>query len=148
MFKINICGGLPLSHSYAIVFAFHFNFIYVSETYNFVKLYYDLWSITRDHGLFSVTSQFKLYKWLSIENLISIDYLLMTFLQKFKRKNQYKTTWNNFFTQKQLLSNNRKSIIMKVFKNYRVQNKFRIWSSILIILMLVIRLVGGSVGKC
>ena len=38
-------------------------------------------------------------------------------------------------------------MIMKVFKNYRVQNMFKIWFSILSIFMTVGRSVGGSVGK-
>ena len=34
---------------------------------------------------------------------------------------------------------------VKVFKKYKVQNKFRIWSSILTILMIASRWVGGQV---
>ena len=36
---------------------------------------------------------------------------------------------------------------VKVFKNYRVQNKFRIWFSILPILIIISRWVGGPVGR-
>ena len=50
-------------YSSAIAFTFDCNFTYVSETYDFVELYYDLWRFTPDlagSGLFSARSQFKI----------------------------------------------------------------------------------------
>ena len=50
-------------YSEAIAFTFDCNFTYVSETYDFTELYYDLWRFTpdiSDPGLFSTISQFKI----------------------------------------------------------------------------------------
>ena len=96
IFKRKNCGK-------AIVFAFHFNFTFVSKTYDFTGLYYDLRSFTRDLSLFSIISQFKV---IILINTKSYFYFYRkhvwsnNFLQKISRLNRYKTTLNYFFTQK------------------------------------------------
>ena len=40
---------------------FQCNFTYVSETYDFMERYYDLWSFIPDLGLILTISQFKRY---------------------------------------------------------------------------------------
>ena len=96
IFKRKNCGK-------AIVFAFHFNFTFVSKTYDFTGLYYDLRSFTRDLSLFSITSQFKV---IILINTKSYFYFYRkhvwsnNFLPKISRLNRYKTTLNYFFTQK------------------------------------------------
>ena len=73
IFKRKNCGK-------AIVFAFHFNFTFVSKTYDFTELYYDLRSFTRDLSLFSIISQFKVI--ILINRKSYFYYGLITFFQK------------------------------------------------------------------
>ena len=51
-------------YSSAIVFIFNCYFTYVSETYDFIELYHDLWRFIldlADPGLFSTICQFNIY---------------------------------------------------------------------------------------
>ena len=45
-------------YSWDIVFKFHWNFTYASESYDFPELYYELWSFTPDLGIFSAILYF------------------------------------------------------------------------------------------
>ena len=69
----------------AIFFAYHFNFTFVSEAYDFMELYCDLWSFTRDPLPFSIISQIKVIILVNRKfYFVSIDYGLITFFQNQK----------------------------------------------------------------